>query len=57
MLKDVMEELGFFKNDAQVASEHIEKFFGQIFREYILRCGRLKENEYAIIYGSYSRQV
>ena len=26
MLKDVMEELGFFKNDAQVASEHIEKF-------------------------------
>lgn len=27
MLKDVMEELGFFKNDALVASEIVEKFW------------------------------
>lgn len=35
MLKDVMEELGFFKNDAQVASEHIEKFWADIPGIYI----------------------
>lgn len=27
MLKDVMTDLGFWKDDAQVASEHVEKFW------------------------------
>lgn len=36
LLKDVMEDLGFFKNDAQVASEHIEKFWADIPGIYIV---------------------
>jgi Holliday junction resolvase RusA-like endonuclease len=35
MLKDVMEELGFYKNDAQVASEIIEKFYAEKTGIYI----------------------
>lgn len=35
VLKDAMEELGFFKNDAQVVSEHIEKFWANIPGIYI----------------------
>lgn len=35
MLKDIMEELGFWKNDAQVASEHIEKFWAELPGLYI----------------------
>ena len=36
MLKDVMEDLGFFKNDAQVASEHVEKFWAKVPGIYIV---------------------
>ena len=36
MLKDVMEDLGFFKNDAQVVSEHIEKFWAKVPGIYIV---------------------
>ena len=36
MLKDVMEDLGFFKNDAQVASEHVEKFWAMVPGIYIV---------------------
>jgi Holliday junction resolvase RusA-like endonuclease len=35
MLKDVMEDLGFYKNDAQVASEIIEKFYAEKTGIYI----------------------
>lgn len=34
-LKDAMEELGFFKDDAQVASEHVEKFWAKIPGIYV----------------------
>ena len=34
-LKDVMEDLGFFNDDAQVASEHVEKFWADIPGIYI----------------------
>ena len=36
MLKDAMEDLGFFKNDAQVVSEHVEKFWADIPGIYIV---------------------
>ena len=36
MLKDVMEDLGLFKNDAQVASEHVEKFWAKVPGIYIV---------------------
>ena len=36
MLKDVMGDLGFFKNDAQVASEHVEKFWAKVPGIYIV---------------------
>ena len=36
MLKDVMEDLGVFKNDAQVASEHVEKFWAKVPGIYIV---------------------
>lgn len=35
MLKDVMTELGFWKDDAQVASEVIEKYWAQIPGIYV----------------------
>lgn len=35
MLKDVMTEVGFWKDDAQVASEIIEKFYARIPGIYI----------------------
>ena len=35
MLKDIMQDLGFFKDDAQVASEHVEKFWARIPGVYI----------------------
>lgn len=35
MLKDVMSELGYWKDDAQVASEIIEKFWAEIPGIYI----------------------
>lgn len=34
-LKDIMEDLGFFRNDAQVASEIIEKFWARIPGIYV----------------------
>lgn len=36
LLKDVMTKLGFWKDDAQVASEIIEKFYGETPGIYIL---------------------
>lgn len=35
LLKDVMEDLGFWKNDAQVASEHVEKFWAELPGLYV----------------------
>jgi Holliday junction resolvase RusA-like endonuclease len=35
MLKDCMEKLGYYKNDAQVASEITEKFWAEIPGIYI----------------------
>lgn len=34
-LKDCMEKLGFFQNDAQVCVEHIEKFYNDVPGIYI----------------------
>lgn len=34
-LKDCMEKLGFFKNDAQICVEHIEKFYNDVPGVYI----------------------
>ena len=34
-LKDVMEDLGFFNDDAQVASEHVEKFWADVPGIYV----------------------
>ncbi len=34
-LKDCMEALGFFKNDAQVCVEHIEKFYNDVPGIYV----------------------
>ncbi len=34
-LKDCMETLGFFKNDAQVCVEHIEKFYNDVPGIYV----------------------
>lgn len=36
MLKDVMEDLGYWQNDAQVASEHIEKFWASVPGIYVV---------------------
>lgn len=36
LLKDVMEDLRFFHDDAQVASEHIEKFWAKIPGIYVV---------------------
>lgn len=36
LLKDIMQELGFWKDDAQVASEHIEKFWAEVPGLYII---------------------
>lgn len=36
LLKDVMTRLGFWKDDAQVASEHVEKFWAELPGIYVV---------------------
>lgn len=36
MLKDIMQSLGFFKDDAQVVSEHVEKFWAKVPGIYVM---------------------
>lgn len=36
MLKDIMQDLGFLKDDAQVVSEHVEKFWARIPGIYVM---------------------
>lgn len=44
LLKDIMQQLGFWKDDAQVASEHIEKFWANLPGLYIVAWEIGKDN-------------